>query len=107
MKAARPEAQPKDALYRWAVLSRVLAATLGGYGVSALAMALLALLLSSGPDRQSANSVLFATMLSFVLYPVIVIVVFSVRSALRAWLGLGVIALLLGAAIAVFSVVGA
>ena len=44
MKAARPEARPKDALYRWAVLSRVLAATRGGYGVSALAMALLALL---------------------------------------------------------------
>lgn len=82
---------------RWAIFSQLLAACLGGYVLSSLAMSLLALLLSSIEGSNPANSVLIATLLSFLLYPVIVILVFSTRSALRAWVWLGVAALLMAA----------
>lgn len=81
------------------ILSRVLAATFGGYAVTSLAMSLLALALSSIPGSNNADRVLIATLLSFVLCPVIVILVFSTRSALRAWVGLGLTAVLMSAII--------
>lgn len=81
------------------ILSRVLAATFGGYAVTSLAMSLLALALSSISGSNNADQVLIATLLSFVLCPVIVILVFSSRSALRAWVGLGLAAVLMGAVI--------
>ena len=81
------------------ILSRVLAATFGGYAVTSLAMSLLALTLSSIPGSNNADRVLIATLLSFVLCPVIVILVFSTRSALRAWVGLGLTAVLMSAII--------
>ena len=80
-------------------MSRVLAATLGGYAVTSLAMSLLALTLSSIPGSNNADRVLIATLLSFVLCPVIVILVFSTRSAMRAWVGLGLAAVLMSAVI--------
>lgn len=83
------------------ILSRLLAATFGSYAVTSLAMSLLALALalSSIPGSNNADRVLIATLLSFVLCPVIVILVFSTRSALRAWVGLGLTAVLMSAII--------
>lgn len=95
-KTTRKEVQPQP-IHRWGIVSRVLAATLGGYAVTSLAMSLLAL--SSIPGGSDADPVLIATLLSFVLYPVIVILVFSTRSAGRAWVGLGLTALLMSAVI--------
>ncbi|WP_028602045.1 DUF3649 domain-containing protein [Ottowia thiooxydans] len=73
-----------SAAYRWSVASRVAAATLGGYALASAATVLLALFWPA----PKAQSVLWATMLSFVVYTVAVIWVFYTRSATRAWLGM-------------------
>ena len=96
MAATHKRESPKG--YRWRVLSRVLAAGLGGYGVSSSALSLLAVLLSRTRGVNPADGVLITTLLSFGLYSAIVIGVFSLRSVLRAWLVLGGAMLVLGAA---------
>ena len=75
------------------LLSRILAAVLGGYALAALfSLATLAL-----PDRWAspAEKVLWGMQLSFLWYCGAVIWVFAARSATRAWLGLLVAALFL------------
>ncbi|UUD62329.1 DUF3649 domain-containing protein [Pseudomonas seleniipraecipitans] len=72
------------ARYRWLVASRVLAAALGGYALTSA----LTVLLSLVWPLPKSQAVLSATMLSFTLYAVAVIWVFSVRSVTRAWLGM-------------------
>jgi len=67
--------------YRWAVASRVTAATLGGYALTSAATVLLALIW----PIPRAQALLSATMLSFAVYTVAVLWVFSTRSHLRAW----------------------
>lgn len=81
---------------RWGMLSRVLAATLGGYSLSASAMALLALLWARLTDGPAALAVAASTVSSFVLYSLAVLWVFSVRRAATAWLGLASAAAALG-----------
>ncbi|WP_050463805.1 DUF3649 domain-containing protein [Herbaspirillum autotrophicum] len=78
--------------YRFAVASRALAAILGGYALTAVAIALLALWL----PMARAEAVLTATLLSFALYAGAVIWVFAARSAWRAWFGILLPALGLG-----------
>lgn len=73
------------ATYRWAVLSRVLAAVLGGYALTSAGTVLLAL---TWPGVPKAQGVLWASMLSFTVYTVAVIWVFTTRSATRAWIGM-------------------
>ena len=75
--------------YRLMVASRILAAVIGGYALTAALSVLLALLL---PVSRS-EATLAATMLSFILYAVVVLWVFATSSATRAWLGLLVTAL--------------
>jgi len=87
-------------LYRWMIFSRVLAATVGGYVLSALVMAMLALLLPRLSGIDPASVVQITTLLSFVFYTVIVIWVFSAANVWRMWFGLGLAALLTGAVIA-------
>jgi len=70
--------------YRLAVLSRAVAAIVGGYALTAAVIALLALWL----PMARAEAVLTVTMLSFALYAGAVIWVFAARSAWRAWLGI-------------------
>ncbi|MDQ7957744.1 MAG: DUF3649 domain-containing protein [Pseudomonadota bacterium] len=79
--------------YRLAVASRALAAIVGGYGVAALASAVLALWL---PGTR-ASATVWATLAAFVVYVVAVMAVFGTRSAWRAWGGLVAAALVLGA----------
>jgi len=72
------------------LLSRIVAALFGGYGLGALtSVAALAL-----PMARS-QAVLAGMLASFVVYTAAVIWVFAVRSALRAWVGLAVAAALL------------
>jgi len=82
--------------HRLGVLSRVLAASLGGYVVTALISALMALALPLLSGASRADAVMVATMLSFAVYAVVAIWVFCARSALRAWLGLTGVAVLVG-----------
>ncbi|THU05115.1 DUF3649 domain-containing protein [Lampropedia puyangensis] len=80
--------------YRWAVASRALAAIGGGYVLSALAAACLALCLPyMGMSRT--ESVMASTMLSFILYAIAILWVFACRNARRAWLGIALPALVL------------
>jgi hypothetical protein len=78
---------------RASVAGRVVLAAGGGYGVAALATALLSLTL---PMTRS-EAVASATLLSFAVMVGIVVLVFSTRTFLRALLTVGGTALVLGA----------
>ncbi|WCM90697.1 DUF3649 domain-containing protein [Acidovorax sp. NCPPB 3576] len=77
---------------RLGVASRVLAACAGGYVLASLLAAVLALAAPRLWGWSRADGVLLATLLSFAVYAVIALWVFCARSALRAWLGLGAVA---------------
>ena len=80
------------------ILSRVAAAVVGGYAVSAMAAICLALLL----PMPRADAVLTGAMASFVVYVCAVLWVFSAATAARAWIGLILSAALLWAALLAF-----
>ncbi|QEI07121.1 DUF3649 domain-containing protein [Pigmentiphaga aceris] len=65
------------------LVSRIIAAIFGGYGLASLA----AVALTALPGHPS-EAVLIGMMLSFVVYTCAVIWVFAARSAWRAWAGL-------------------
>ena len=66
------------------VLSRTIAAIIGGYVLSNL----LAVLTSYLLPMQTADSVLLSLQLSFLFYSIVIIFVFSTKTAGKAWLGL-------------------
>lgn len=72
-----------SARYRWAVFSRVLAASLGGYAFTWAAIVLVALVW----PLPRAEAVGAATMLGFAIYATVAMWVFATRSAWRAWAG--------------------
>ncbi len=79
--------------YRLAVASRAVAAIGGGYVLSAVAAALLAVVL----PMQPAEAVITATLLSFIVFCCAVLWVFAARTAWRAWGGIVAPGVLLGA----------
>lgn len=79
IEPARRAADP-----RWSLVSRVLAAVLGGYVLTSLVIVTLSLAWPGNPAR----AVLGASLLGFLIYAGIVIWVFSVRTARRVWWGL-------------------
>lgn len=81
--------------YRAGVLSRTVAAIGGGYVLSALVAAALALALPT----SRAEAAMTGTLTAFVVYPVVVMWVFACASALRAWTGLLLACLLPGAVV--------
>ncbi len=84
MSAATAKSRIPGARYRWLVASRVAAAALGGYALTSAATVLLALLWPA----PKAQAVLWATMLSFVIYTVAVIWAFTARGVARVWIGM-------------------
>ena len=70
---------------RLGVLSRTLAASLGGYVIVNVAALALSFLI---PFVEHYKSLLFSMQISFVLYTLVIIWVFAARSATRAWIGL-------------------
>ena len=98
---ARDHARAPDALYRrlpaWLALAlRVVGAIVGGYAVTALAVAACsAALAHAGMVRSEA--VALCAMLGFVFYLVLALWAFSVRSVVRLWLLLGGLAVVLAA----------
>lgn len=70
-------------LARGPLVSRIVAAIFGGYGLASLAAVAATAL--PGPTSEA---VLIGMMLSFAVYTGAVIWVFAVRSAWRAWVGL-------------------
>ncbi|MFC3443674.1 DUF3649 domain-containing protein [Sphingobium rhizovicinum] len=75
----------------WPLLSRIMAAVIGGY-VLASALALLATLALPWLGVSTADALHAATMASFLLYAAIIMAVFHASSATRAWLGLVAVA---------------
>ncbi|MEI6858804.1 MAG: hypothetical protein V5788_03280 [Shewanella sp.] len=75
----------KISLYRpkqGALISRILAAIVGGYLVAANACGLIAALL----PLPTLDAILVATMLSFAIYAVSVMRTFSLQSPMQVWL---------------------
>lgn len=81
----------QSSLTRWSIASRILAALFGGYALAYGCTAFLAVYLPlARPDR-----VVFASLLCFVVWSAAAIYVFAARSALRAWVMVGGLTLLL------------
>lgn len=66
------------------ILSRVIAAIVGGYLLANITAILLSYLL---PGSQ-ANNVMTGMLLSFIIYMIVVIWVFAVKTVWRAWQGI-------------------
>lgn len=81
--------------YRLGVASRALAAIGGSYAVTSLAVMALALML---PGRE-VDRVVAATLTGLAVFPCCVMWCFATRTALKAWLGLILTGLVLGAII--------
>ena len=81
--------------YRGDVAARAVAAIGGGYVLTSIAVALLALAL----PLPRADAVTIATLLSFVVYTCAILWVFATTSALRAWGGILAAIGVLGAAL--------
>lgn len=90
------KAVPSLGRYRWAVVSRLLAAVAGGYALSAATAAGVGLLLARS-GSTSVDAVLWASMLAFIAQAVAALWAFGCANARRAWLGIGIAAALLGA----------
>lgn len=88
---AHPLAKVPAFCLRWSgLISRIVAALLGGYALAALfSVAVLALPISR------PEAVLWGMQLAFLVYAGAVVWVFAVRSATRAWVGLVVATLVL------------
>lgn len=71
--------------YKWMILSRVLAASLGAYFLTSLVAAVLALALPMLFGWSRAEGVLIATLLSFAIYTALAIWTFSVARVIRVW----------------------
>lgn len=83
---------------RLSLASRIIAAIVGGYAVTALAMLALSLALPFiGAGR--AEAVFATTMVSFLMYAAIIMAVFHAHSALQAWFGILAAAVVCGALI--------
>lgn len=95
------------ARYRFMVASRAIAGALGGYAVASLVTAVLSLALPLLTGASRASALLSATMLSFAVYAMAVVWVFSARSALRAWAGLAIASAASGAALLALQGAGA
>ena len=72
--------------YRLSVLSRAGAAALGGYAFATVFSILLSRLL----PMPKAHAVLTGVLASFAIYTGAILWVFAVRTATRAWCGLGI-----------------
>ena len=74
----------KTTTFSWPMLSRIVAAILGGYGFTYAFTAALARLL----PLDKVDALISASLLSFAVYTGVILWAFACRSATRAWLGL-------------------
>ena len=81
------------------VTSRVIAAAGGGYLLTTVASIAIAAVLPVG----RADAVMTAMLLTFAIYVAAIVWAFAARSAIRAWLGLGIPIALSAALVSAFS----
>lgn len=74
----------KTTTFSWPMLSRIVAAILGGYGFTYAFTAALARLL----PLDKVDALISASLLSFAVYTGVILWAFACRSATRVWLGL-------------------
>ena len=84
---------PNPNRYRREIAVRVLAAVLGGYVLANVVAVIIPFLV----PLSTSSAVMTSLLLSFAIYTAAVLWVFSVKSVHRAWLGLAVPSVLLGA----------
>jgi Protein of unknown function (DUF3649) len=77
------------AAYRWSVLSRCIAAAVGGYAI----VTLLHLAMTVVLPWENYKAMLFSSQTGYLWYTGIIIWCFAARTAGRAWAGLAVVAL--------------
>lgn len=92
-----------DNHYRWEIAFRTLAAILGGYALANVSGILLSFLL----PMPKSDAVMTGILLSFAIYTGAIMWVFAVRSVHKAWLGLTIPSLILGAIALVMKLSGA
>ncbi len=95
-------ARGKGKAGRWNVAARALAAIPANYLLTALATACLARALPLPPAEAS----IAATLFSFALFAIVVLVAFAIRSVKRLWLGMAGGIALLGAALSISLAIG-
>lgn len=78
-----------DAAYRWSVLSRCIAAAVGGYAI----VTLLQLAFTAVLPWDYYKSLLFSSQTGYLYYTGVIIWCFAARTAKRAWMGLAIVAL--------------
>jgi len=79
--------------YRLLVLSRIIAAVVGGYAFSTVMILVMTYLL---PLSQK-DALMLSTMLSYIIYLLAIIWVFAVKTVRTAWIGISAATGLLGA----------
>ncbi len=78
-----------DAAYRWSIASRFVAASVGAYAlITLLQVATMAVL-----PVDYYKALLFSSQTGYLYWTGIIIWCFAARTATRAWVGLGVVAL--------------
>jgi len=75
--------------YRWSVASRFMAAAVGGYAIVTLMQLAAVALVPS----EYYKALLITSQTGYLFYTGIIIWCFATRTATRAWVGLGVVAL--------------
>lgn len=85
----RPKAVVSMGRYRWAVASRALAATVGGYALASATAAGAGLVLAR-TGSSGVDAVLWGSMLAFIVHAIAALWAFGCASARRAWLGIGI-----------------
>ncbi|MGX9462696.1 hypothetical protein ACWXWU_15905 [Shewanella sp. A14] len=71
---------------RFALISRIMAAIIGGYILTNL----LAILLSYLLPMPQSERVLTAMLVSFVIYTAVILWVFTTKTATKAWIGIAI-----------------
>lgn len=95
-KQAAISQKPSLVHYRLTVLSRMLAAFVGGYGLSAAFAAAFGLAAVRWLGMAKADAVSMSTMLSFIVFTVAVLWAFACASTRKAWVGIVLPAAVLG-----------
>ncbi len=81
--------------HRWAIASRILAGTIGAYGLTSLmTVAVSLVLVRTGMDKVEA--VTAATLASFATFAIIAMMAFHARRAVNVWAGLALAAVPVG-----------
>lgn len=73
---------------RWSVAARCAAAAFGGYGLTYLVTAAIAVGMTVSNPNGRTDAVLAASEISFIVWTITIMACFHTRTATRAWIGI-------------------